>query len=60
MDMLAHVIEPAMFAQQYMQNALLTGTIVTLLSGLVGGFVVLRGVSFAALSLAQMGISTRA
>jgi zinc/manganese transport system permease protein len=57
MDVLAHVIDPAMFAQQYMQNALLTGTIVALLSGLVGVFVVLRGVSFAAHSLAQMGFA---
>ena len=31
----ARVIDPAMFAQPYMQNALLVGTIVAILAGLV-------------------------
>lgn len=57
MAVLAHVIDPAMFAQAYMQNAFLTGTIVAALAGLVGFFVVLRGVSFAAHALAQMGFA---
>ena len=46
-----------MFSQPYMQNALLGGSIVAVLAGLVGFFVVLRGVSFAAHSLAQMGFA---
>ena len=33
MDLLAHVIDPTMLAQPYMQNALLTGTIVALPAG---------------------------
>ncbi|MBV9256123.1 MAG: metal ABC transporter permease [Actinobacteria bacterium] len=40
-----------------MQNALLVGTIVAVLAGVVGFFVVLRGISFAAHSLAQMGFA---
>lgn len=47
----------ALFTQAYMQNALLTGTIVAVLAGLVGFFVVLRGVSFATHALAQMGFA---
>jgi zinc/manganese transport system permease protein len=46
-----------MFAQAYMQNALLSGTIVAIVAGLVGVFVVLRGVSFAAHALAQIGFA---
>ncbi len=46
-----------MFGQEYMRNALATGTIVAVLAGLVGFFVVLRGVSFAAHSLAQIGFA---
>jgi len=46
-----------MFGQAYMWNALATGTIVAVLAGLVGFFVVLRGVSFAAHSLAQIGFA---
>jgi zinc/manganese transport system permease protein len=57
MDPLARVIDPMMLAQPYMQNALLTGTIVAILAGLVGVFVVLRGVSFAAHALGQMGFA---
>jgi zinc/manganese transport system permease protein len=56
-SLLGHVVDPAMFSQPYMQNALLAGTIVAILAGLVGVFVVLRGVSFAAHSLAQMGFA---
>ena len=55
--MLTSFLQPDMFAQPYMQNALLTGTIVAVLAGLVGFFVVLRGVSFAAHSLAQIGFA---
>ena len=46
-----------MLSQPFMQNALLAGSIVAVLAGLVGFFVVLRGVSFAAHSLAQMGFA---
>jgi zinc/manganese transport system permease protein len=54
---LGHLIQADMFAQAFMQNALLAGTIVALLAGLVGVFVVLRGVSFAAHALAQIGFA---
>ncbi len=57
MGLLARVVDPTMFSLPYMQNALLVGTIVALLAGLVGVFVVLRGVSFAAHALAQMGFA---
>src|SRR5258708_37283969 len=39
-----------------MQNALLTGTVVAALAGAVGYFVVLRGQSFAAHTLSQVGL----
>jgi zinc/manganese transport system permease protein len=39
----------------FMQNALLTGTLVALLAGAIGYFVVLRGQSFAAHMLSQVG-----
>jgi len=39
----------------FMQNALLTGTVVAVLGGAVGYFVVLRGQSFAAHTLSQVG-----
>jgi zinc/manganese transport system permease protein len=51
------LIQPDMFSQPYMQNALLTGTIAAVLAGLVGFFVVLRGVSFAAHALGQIGFA---
>ena len=57
MDLLTHVLDPGMFTQPFMQNALLTGTIVAILAGLVGFFVVLRGVSFAAHSVSQVGFA---
>src|SRR5262245_57619959 len=57
MRALTHVLDPAMFGQAYMQNTLLTGTIVAVLAGIVGVFVVLRGISFAAHSLAQVGFA---
>ncbi len=46
-----------MFTQPFMQNALLTGSIAAVLAGLVGFFVVLRGVSFAAHALGQIGFA---
>ena len=52
-----HLIQPAMFSQPYMQNALLTGSIAAMLAGIVGFFVVLRGVSFAAHALGQIGFA---
>jgi zinc/manganese transport system permease protein len=51
------LIQPSMFSQPFMQNALLTGTITAILAGLVGFFVVLRGVSFAAHALGQIGFA---
>lgn len=51
------LIQPAMFSQPFMQNALLTGSIAAVLAGLVGFFVVLRGVSFAAHALGQVGFA---
>lgn len=54
---LTRLLDPAMFGQPFMQNALITGTIVAVLAGLVGFFVVLRGVSFAAHALAQIGFA---
>jgi len=46
-----------MLAQGYMQNAFATGTIVAVVSGLIGFFVVLRGASFMAHSLAHVGFA---
>jgi len=40
----------------FMQNALLVGTLVALLAGAIGYFVVLRGQSFAAHMLSQVGL----
>ena len=51
------LIQPEMFGQPFMQNALLTGSIAAVLSGLIGFFVVLRGVSFAAHALGQIGFA---
>lgn len=51
------VLQPDMFSQPYMQNALLTGSIAAVLAGLVGFFVVLRGLSFAAHALGQVGFA---
>ncbi len=46
-----------MFTQPFMQNAFLTGTMVAILAGAAGFFVVLRGMSFAAHSLGQVGFA---
>lgn len=54
---LARLFDPAMFGQAYMQNALATGAIVAVLAGVAGFFVVLRGASFAAHALAQIGFA---
>jgi zinc/manganese transport system permease protein len=51
------LIQADMFSQPYMQNALLTGSIAAVLAGLVGFFVVLRGMSFAAHALGQIGFA---
>jgi len=51
------LIQPDMFSQPYMQHALLTGSIAAVLAGLVGFFVVLRGMSFAAHALGQIGFA---
>jgi zinc/manganese transport system permease protein len=44
-----------LLAFHFMQNALLTGTAVAILAGAVGYFIVLRGQSFAAHTLSQVG-----
>jgi zinc/manganese transport system permease protein len=44
-----------LLAFHFMQNALITGTIVAVLAGAVGYFIVLRGQSFAAHTLSQVG-----
>ena len=46
-----------MFSYHFMQNALLAGTIVALVAGIVGYFMVLRGESFAGHSLANIGFA---
>lgn len=46
-----------MLSQAYMQNAFLVGACVAVVAGVVGFFVVLRGASFAAHSLAQIGFA---
>ena len=57
MNLLAHLFDPAMFGEAYMRNTLLTGTLVATLAGLVGVFVVLRGITFAAHALTQVGFA---
>jgi len=54
---LTHLALPDMLNQPFMQNALATGSIVAVLAGVVGFFVVLRGDSFAAHALAQVGFA---
>jgi zinc/manganese transport system permease protein len=44
-----------LLAFHFMQNAMITGTIVAVLAGAVGYFIVLRGQSFAAHTLSQVG-----
>jgi zinc/manganese transport system permease protein len=44
-----------MLQYHFMQNALLAGTVVAVAAGLVGYFIVLRGQSFAAHALSQVG-----
>src|SRR6476469_1096630 len=46
-----------MFSYHFMQNALLAGTIVALVAGIAGYFMVLRGESFAGHSLANIGFA---
>jgi zinc/manganese transport system permease protein len=46
-----------MFSYHFMQNALLAGTIVALIAGIAGYFMVLRGESFAGHSLASIGFA---
>jgi zinc/manganese transport system permease protein len=46
-----------MLAYPFMQNALLAGTIVALVAGIAGYFMVLRGESFAGHSLANIGFA---
>jgi zinc/manganese transport system permease protein len=46
-----------MFSYHFMQNTLLAGTMVALVAGIVGYFMVLRGESFAGHSLANIGFA---
>jgi zinc/manganese transport system permease protein len=46
-----------MLTEAYMQNAFIVGTMVAIVSGVVGFFVVLRAASFAAHALAQIGFA---
>lgn len=46
-----------MFEQGYMQNAFIVGGCVSVVAGIVGFFVVLRGASFATHALAQIGFA---
>jgi zinc/manganese transport system permease protein len=46
-----------MFQYDFMQNALLVGTVVAIVAAAVGYFVVLRGLSFAAHALAHVGFA---
>ena len=46
-----------MFQYDFMQNALLVGTVVAVVAAVVGYFVVLRGLSFAAHALAHVGFA---
>src|SRR3954469_1239660 len=46
-----------MFQYDFMQNALLVGTVVAVVAAAVGYFVVLRGLSFAAHALAHVGFA---
>jgi zinc/manganese transport system permease protein len=46
-----------MLSEPFMQNAFLVGGLVAVVSGVVGFFVVLRGASFAAHALAQVGFA---
>ncbi len=52
-DLVADVQQ--LFAYHFMQNAFLAGTLVALVAGVVGYFMVLRGQSFAGHTLAQVG-----
>jgi zinc/manganese transport system permease protein len=54
-DLIAALLR--MFSYHFMQNALLAGTIVALVAGIVGYFMVLRGESFAGHSLANIGFA---
>src|SRR5579885_3577133 len=45
-----------LFAYHFMQNAFLAGTLVALVAGVVGYFMVLRSQSFAGHTLAQVGV----
>jgi zinc/manganese transport system permease protein len=49
------LLEPLQY--DFMQNAYMTGTIIAIVSAIVGFFVVLRGLSFAAHALAHVGFA---
>jgi zinc/manganese transport system permease protein len=54
-DLIAALLR--MFTYHFMQNALLAGTVVALVAGIVGYLMVLRGESFAGHSLANIGFA---
>lgn len=51
------IFAPGVFSQSFMQNAWIASTIVSLISGLVGFFVILRGTSFVAHALPKGGFA---
>lgn len=53
----ATIFAPGVFSQSFMQNAWIASTIVSLISGLVGFFVILRGTSFVAHALPKGGFA---
>lgn len=53
--MLQHIFQPGFFGSEEVLTALVVGGVVSVISGLVGVFTVLRGQSFAGHSLADVG-----
>jgi zinc/manganese transport system permease protein len=56
-QIITSIFQPGMFTQGFMINAFISGTIVAILSGLVGFFVVLRGSAFVAHVLPKVGFA---
>ncbi|WAH35788.1 metal ABC transporter permease [Alicyclobacillus dauci] len=56
-QMIGNIIPVELFTQPFMAHALMSGTIVAILVGLVGFFVVLRGSAFVAHVLPKVGFS---
>jgi zinc/manganese transport system permease protein len=52
-----HIFDPAMFSQPFMQNAFASASVVAILAGAIGVFVVIRAATFAAHAYAQIGFA---